>query len=244
MGHVRIVDGCAAYGPDPSGRSNGTLEDLQRNLDRHGVDLACVHHQLASRMDPRSGNDRILKEIGNNPRFRPVAALDPRHIESGASEVDRCADAGVRLFRLFPELHGYPWGSLALIEVWEALARRNVALIVPQGGAGFLSGFLTATRDYPFPKLLIGCQYWIFMEYLAGLRRYPETYLMAVAANYTGFYETLIAEVGAHRVCFGSNAPMYYVGASLLVLQHAQISEPDRAQILSGTLLRLLGETS
>jgi len=65
---------------------------------------------------------------------------------------------------------------------------------------------------------------------------------MAVAANYTGFYETLVEEVGAHRLCFGTNAPMYYVGASLMVLQHAQISEQDRAQILGGTLLRLLGE--
>ncbi|HOE12371.1 MAG TPA: amidohydrolase family protein [bacterium] len=242
MEHLRIVDGCAMYGPDPSGRSGGTLEDLQRIMDRHCVEIACVHFQQAARMDPRRGNDEVLEQIRDNPRFRPVAALDPRHIESGASEVDRCAKAGVRLFRLFPELHGYPWGSMALMEVWETLARSNVALIVPQGGAGFLSEFLAATRDYPFAKLLIGCQYWIYTEYLAGLRRYPETFLMAVAANYAGFYETLVEEVGAHRLCFGTNAPMYYVGASLMVLQHAQISEQDRAQILGGTLLRLLGE--
>jgi predicted TIM-barrel fold metal-dependent hydrolase len=237
-----IVDGSVTFGADPTGQSDCSIETLRRVLDRHGIDRACVYSQLAVRTDTRQGNDEVLALAATDQRFRPVAVIDPRHIDSGAREVERCVAAGVRLFRLFPDRHGYPWRYEPLTEVWESLQRSGVVLIAPEHGPGGLTEFLTVTQGYRFPKILIGCRYTVFTEYLAAARRYPDTYWMAVAVNYPGAFETLAKEIGSRRVCFGTNAPVYYVGASLMVVQHCGLTGHERADILSGTLMRLLGE--
>jgi len=237
-----IVDGCTTFGHDPTGRSDCSIDTLRRVLDRHGIDRACVYSQLAVRMDARQGNDEVLALAGRDSRFRPVAVIDPRHIETGAKEVERCAAAGVRLFRLFPDFHGYPWKYEPLSEVWESLYGSRAALIVPELEPGDLTQFLAVTEGYRFTKILAGCRYTAFTEYLACCRLYPDTYFMAVAISYPGAFERLVGEIGSRRICFGTNAPIYYVGASLMVVQHCGISDRDRADILSRTLMRLLGE--
>lgn len=237
-----IVDGCATFGADPTGHSNCSIEILRRVLDRHGIDRACVYSQLAVRMDARQGNDEALALTERDARFRPVAVIDPRHIESGAGEVERCAAAGIRLFRLFPDRHGYPWRYEPLTEIWESLERSDVSLILPELGPGKLTEFLSLTQSYRFSKILIGCRYTTFTECLAACQRYADAYLMAVGVCCPRAFEELIAQIGSRRICFGTNAPIYYVGASLMVLQHCGISDQERADILGGTLIRLLGE--
>ncbi|MFH1738387.1 MAG: amidohydrolase family protein [bacterium] len=238
-----IIDGAATFGEDPTAKSDCSVDTLRRAMDRHGIDRACIYSQLAVRMDARRGNDEVLDLSEKDKRFRPVAVIDPRHTSSGASEVDRCCAAGVRLFRLFPQEHGYPWRYEPLVEIWEALQRNGAALVVAQDIMGQSSALISATQDYRFAKVLIGCQYYTFTEYLAVLRKAPDTYLMAVGVNYPGAFETLVGEIGSRRICFGTNAPIYYVGASLEVLLRAGLADKDREETLSGTMLRLLGET-
>ena len=237
-----IVDGCTSFGADPTGRSDCSIETLRRVLDRHGIDRACIYSQSAVRTDARQGNDEALALTEKDHRFCPVAVIDPRHVDSGAREIERCVAAGVRLFRLFPDEHGYPWRYEPLTEVWESVQRSGVALIIPELSLGNLTEFLSLTQGYRFSKILIGCRYTAFTEYLAVLRRYPDTYLMALAVNYPGAFETFVSEIGSQRICFGTNAPIFYAGATLMVVQHCGISEQERADILGGTLNRLLGE--
>jgi len=237
-----IIDGSVTFGGDPTGRSDCSLDTLRHAMDRHGITVGCAFSQLAVRMDPKRGNDEAIALAAKDTQFRPVAVLDPRHSDTGAREIERCVSAGVRLFRLFPKIHQYPWVYEPLLDIWQNLQKEKAALIVPRDWTGSVTEFLRVTKPYSFVKILEGCHYWTFTEYRAALVHYPETCLMALAPNAPGFFETLVSEIGSHRICFGSNAPIYYIGAGLMVLQHAQIAEHDRSEILGGTMQRLLGE--
>ncbi len=193
-------------------------------------------------MDVRRGNDSAIDLAEKDHRFVPVAVLDPRHVNGGSKEIERCAAYGVRLFRLFPDEHGYPWRYEPLQQIWRTLEQTQTIALITGTKFGQVTEFIDAVERYRFKRILVGCHYFYFTEFLSLLVRDPWSLMMAVAINYPNAYETLVQEIGAERVCFGSNAPIYAIGASLGVLNNAEISEEDRGRVLSGTLLDLLKE--
>ena len=242
MTQESIFDGCVSFGSDPTGKTDRSIATLDRVLENHPIDRACVFCWDGVQMDVRRGNDRAIELGRNNPRYRPVAVLDPRHTDGGAREVERCEQQGVRLYRLFPDCHGYPWRYEPLKEIWEILHGTQNVLLVPGVRYGDVTDFVEAVEKYSFKRILIGCHYFFYTEFLSVLKRDPLSLMMTVAVNYPNAYETLTQQIGAARVCFGSNAPIYAIDAGLDVLKNAEIWKEERQRILSGTLLELLDE--
>ena len=56
--------------------------------------------------------------------------------------------------------------------------------------------------------------------------------------------EAFVQEYGARRILFGSNFPQAYLGAMMLALAHAEISQEDKQAIAGGNLSHLLAEVN
>lgn len=56
------------------------------------------------------------------------------------------------------------------------------------------------------------------------------------------FYgEEMIKQLGSERVIYGTGMPLSYPEGTLYQVQDAQLSEDDRAKVLSGNALRMFG---
>jgi predicted TIM-barrel fold metal-dependent hydrolase len=56
--------------------------------------------------------------------------------------------------------------------------------------------------------------------------------------------EALVKEFGPDRLLYGSRFPEQYLGAPMLMIRHADISEADKEAIAGGNLCRLIREAS
>jgi predicted TIM-barrel fold metal-dependent hydrolase len=53
--------------------------------------------------------------------------------------------------------------------------------------------------------------------------------------------EQAVRRAGAHKVLFGSDGPWLHPGVELAKVHALEVSAPDRALIMGGNLLRLVG---
>ena len=65
---------------------------------------------------------------------------------------------------------------------------------------------------------------------------YVETHLI----NSPNFVELLNSEVGADRMVYGSYAPLAYISAATAPIEHARVSEKEKAMILGDNIRRIL----
>jgi predicted TIM-barrel fold metal-dependent hydrolase len=73
------------------------------------------------------------------------------------------------------------------------------------------------------------------------LERHPNVYTDTAGVRRFDLLEQAVRRAGAHKVLFGSDGPWLHPRVELAKVQALEISEPDRALILGGNLLRLLG---
>jgi len=86
------------------------------------------------------------------------------------------------------------------------------------------------------------------MENIAGLKKYGNVYFETSTVRDIPTFRAVLAEVGASRLCFGSDIPFGSKkgpnpqGDELEILLQAVSDEKDRVQVFSGTILKLVGE--
>src|SRR5204863_10173598 len=84
--------------------------------------------------DTGEGNDDTIAVCAQRQELLPVAVLDPRAYPACLEEAHRRLAQGVRVFRLFPDHHGYPIDFAPAAELLEELAGQVV--IVATGRMG------------------------------------------------------------------------------------------------------------
>src|SRR5436309_1840613 len=84
--------------------------------------------------DAGEGNDDTVSVCAQRPELVPVAVLDPRAYPACLEEARKRLSQGIRVFRLFPDRHGYPVDFAPAAELLEELAGQVV--IVSTGRMG------------------------------------------------------------------------------------------------------------
>jgi predicted TIM-barrel fold metal-dependent hydrolase len=106
--------------------------------------------------------------------------------------------------------------------------------------AGTISQLLAALEVTGVRCVLTGVYYGNLGEVLDAARVYPGLYLETDLLNGPDSLEVAVSALGAGRLVYGSGAPLHYVAASLLPLQHATLDADAKAQIAGRNLSRLL----
>jgi predicted TIM-barrel fold metal-dependent hydrolase len=220
---------------------------LAEALARHGVAAGATWSQQGLDYDSAAGNAETLDACRQSGgRLLPCLVADPKDDPNlWEAELRRGRDAGVRLVRLFPAAHRWAIDS--------QLTRRLFARLREYGQVALVSSVDSPTGcELPrplaalaaqagVPLVLLDVYYGNMAECLAVLQEFPGVYAETNWLATIGAVETAARAVGAGRLLYGSGAPGRSMQKALNQVLESDLPHSDKALILGGNALRLLG---
>ena len=237
---VLVIDVNTHFGMQAGGNLDLSLPRLVQELDSHRIALAFTGSLRAVSYDHEAGNRETLQATERYPWLLPTATLDPRRYLDWEAEVERCLQAGVRLFRFCPELQRWTIASTPFADLMAKLAGADaVVMLSGRGAAGVPTAIAQATAEYGLPVILTDTFYANMGEVIATARRYPHLYIETNYLSSPRAVDIMVSEIGAHRLLYGSAAPEYSVQRALNEVLEADITDEEKAAILGQNALRL-----
>lgn len=233
-----LIDAHAVFGFWPVEKVDLSVDTLQAAMGARSVTKSLAYSAKALFYDAGEGNDDTVAVCAQRPELQPVAVLDPRAYPACLEEAHRRLAQGVRVFRFFPDRHGYPIDFAPALELLEELAGQVVIVATAQMGVSTtLARIVGETGCRMIVELessdLLG-------EALAALRRCPTLELTTRGTEPAGALEAAVHAAGAARLIFASGAPLYSLGSALMSVQFAALSDGDRNCILGENMARIL----
>ncbi|MER7111535.1 amidohydrolase family protein [Streptomyces sp. NPDC000229] len=206
---------------------------LVAELDRLRIDTACVIHSYAVHGDPRDGNEQL--DLVGDRRLRPVPVLVPGPLGTGPWA------GGAPLVRLCPRQHGWSVTGPHARELLAELAAGGTAVLLSwdEVTAGELHLLAAAP---PTPRIVLtGTGYRALRELAELLEAHPSLYVDTSTLCGHRQVEWIAERYGAHRVLFGTGAPVTDDAGPRYLLDTLDLPPDDAALIAGGNALRLLG---
>ncbi|MFN3653501.1 MAG: amidohydrolase family protein [Armatimonadota bacterium] len=236
-----IIDCYTLIGSWPRTEVDLSLEALAAGMQARGVGRSLITHTTGIFYSSSQGNDLAVALGQKHAQLVPVAVVNPLDYPQCLDEVSRRLAEGVKVFRLAPREHGYPFSAAVgpLCDVLEKLS-----------GAALILADLTGVREpvidhalverLPVPTALSVSGYELG-TLLSAARKGPNVWLETSALTAGGAVEAAVRHLGADRIVFGSRAPLDTLGSAVMSLQYAEIADGDRQAIFEGNAQRLLG---
>lgn len=219
----------------PRAEIDMTPDAVAARLDRAGIGGALVVSGRGAWFDDVEGNDETLGVARDS--WLPVGTVNLRNALRAEAELDRLVAAGVRAVRLFtstqgaePHFPGYEHVVAQAIareltvlaegdvrHAWRAYAGRGAKVVFLDVHAYHVADFVLAARDEP--------------GFVASSR----------LLNAPDSIETVVGELGADHLAFGSRTPLHDTSPSVLRMRRARLSDVDWDAVTGGTLRTLLG---
>ncbi len=243
---MKFIDSNCCLGKPavPMPQSLDTADDLSACMERAGVDEALVYHAVSKEYDPVVGNQRILEETTRCDHLHPCWVVLPDHTQEMPQPgdlVSKMRRTGVRAARIFPRTHNWslsPWCTGSLLK---ALADADIPLFIDFDQTDWGQVHAMATEHPGLAVVLTGVPFRLSRQIYALL---SETVNVRIETSlfqlHTGI-EDVCAKFGAHRLLFGTAAPHFMMGPSVMAVRYAGISENEKAMIAGGNLRDLLG---
>ena len=144
-----VIDVNTHFGMQAGGNLDLSLPRLVQELDSHRIALAFTGSLRSVSYDHEAGNRETLQATERYPWLLPTATLDLRRYLDWEAEVERCLQAGVRLFRLFPELQRWTISSTPFADLMAKLAGSGaVVMLSGRGAVGTPKAIAQATAEY------------------------------------------------------------------------------------------------
>ena len=251
--HVHPLDNFGGFAIDGV---RGDVERLRAAAQRAGVTRACLFSLYGSTpREPsvdecRQANDYALAmRDASDAFFLPFCYVSPAEPEAAVAEIDRCvAGAGMVGIKLWVARRANDPGL-------DPILARAVELGVPVlqhawrkttgnlPGESFPADVAVLARRHPRAHII--------MAHLNGCNprgiedvRACDNVLVDTAGGdpETGIVELAVERLGAHRVVFGSDAPIRHFGVSMAKVLGAALPAADKRRILWDNLRALLPE--
>ncbi len=247
-----IFDMNCMLGPTRTDREPAfrTPEALLSEMDRLGIAEALVYASHGVMGHPAEGNAWVVEATADHPRLHPCwAVLPPGTGELPEPEelVAQMRAQGVRAARMFPVAHSFPPLERILRPLLRALAGARIPLILDIGRTSWSN--LTDWREvfaiaeaHPGLPLVLAREGGTTGRALFGVwDAFPNIYIEASYIQESRIVEEVSERFGHGRLLFGTGMPFYDPGGPLALLQGAQISQDQRADIGGNSVRRLLG---
>ena len=228
-----------------------TPEDLLTEMDRVGIAEAVVYASQARMSHPSDGNGRVLEMIRGNPRLHASWVLLPPGTGEQPDPTDLVTQMranDVRVARIFPDEHRFVLLERTFRPLLEALAEARVPLLIDVGRAGW-SGInldwreiFTIAEAHPRLPLVLLREGGSTHRILSSVwDQFPNIHLETSYMQESRVIEEIAGRFGPERLLFGTSMPVYDPGGPLSLLQGAQITPEQRADIAGNNLRRLVG---
>lgn len=239
---MAIVDVRVQVGTIPIWGTQFAEMHLRRMMEKYGINRCIVSSTKASSCDFASGNDEISQLAGKggiygcavvNTQYPPQSIEDMRKrmsspafvavlIRSGSPNkpvtLDECSDI-LNAFRRYAKVVMVEASSREGVLAAEEIARAFGGLkfvLLSMGGTAWRTAIDVADRTLN-----------LVLEVSGSLN--PDKIRLAVD------------RVGAHRMVFGSNMPIYDPAVTVGLVDGADITDADKRMIFEGTAKRLFG---
>ena len=230
----------------------GMIDDPDRFLrimDSSGIDRACINCIYYG--DARRANDIVARYCEQNPdRFIPIAFVTPHYPKEAIAELERCFDElGTKFLKIYPAYAMNPIDHEVYAPIFKWANERK---IVVMSHATFTTG-LTEREGYAklaerFPDVkwvwAHGGGGWTWrIEGAIEVARGGANVYFETANDNTEFgeFERLVNGVGADRVVFGSDMPLFDARQEVARIVTADIPAESKQMILGLNAVKLLG---
>ena len=229
-------------------------------LDHFRIGRAMVYHAQARDLENLRGNELLIDELENEPRFSFQAVFNSSPYRDGLSAEDQAeqiVNQGFKSVRVFPLMHGVSLTSRESMSALEVLEAAGLPLFIDydqiyyntmqlgqhEQRAVNLDEVLSLARQFPGLTIVpVGINY----NHLSKLYRVFDSVgnVLVETSLFQGLncFSYVCQRWGAERLIFGSGMPTVSAGAARAMVMYADISETEKQKIASGNLEGLLGE--
>lgn len=198
-----------------------------------------------------SGNRNAARTVAETPGLLQYVVIDPRE-----PETYRQAEAMLQLpscvgIKIHPEEHVYPINEFGEA-IFEFAAKHKAVVLSHSSERNSLAADLVDWANrFPEMKLIlahIGCG-WDndYTHQVRGVQQSRHGNVFADTSSARSITPNLIEwavrEVGADRVLFGTDTPLYHTAMQRARIDHAELSDDDKRLILRDNAIRLFGLT-
>ncbi len=237
---MRVVDCHRVIGAVPMARAPEDPLGLLAELDQLGIDTAAVTPAWQLYGDPRGTEEYVAArgEWAHHSRLIEVPVVLPGPADTRfPADLD---DLDVGLVRTCPARHRFDPLGPAAVHWWNRLAERGTALAVDAGELG-LDGVARLAQAAPALDLLVlGPGYRELRRLRELLDAHPRIHVETGTIVSAGGVEWLARGVGAHRLVFGTGAPLWDDAGPRFQLDHLGLPADDVALIAHGSWDRLV----
>ena len=250
---MHLFDAAAFLGRWPTERlAFDDVPGLLTRMDELGIARALVSHTLAWQNVPSVGNPVLMDAITGQPRLEPCWGVLPGEFENGAALSEALARHRVRAVRLYPRDQVYPLTDWLAGDLLAALAERHYLVLLDVDQVVLPTGLFDVDpagwkqiawlcQTYPdLAVLLTRVGYRALRVLLPLLRACPNLFIdLSYFATHQGV-ETVVAQLGAERLIFGTSQPLADGGGAVTRLHYADLTPAQRELIAHRNLERLL----
>ncbi|MCC2669734.1 MAG: putative metal-dependent hydrolase of the TIM-barrel fold [Armatimonadetes bacterium] len=236
-----IIDSYTLVGSWPQAEVDLSVEALAAGMQARGVSQSLVTYTGAIFYHSAMGNTQVMHLASQHQPLTAVAVINPFDYPDCLDEVNRCLDRGVKVFRLCPREHGYPFsGSFGPLR--EVLRRLEMARLLLVDVVGLPAPVIAADVEdlLPVPTAFTvdgtGLSTLIY-----AAKQGPNVWVETSRLDAGGAVEAAVKHIGANRVIFGSGSPLRAIGSAVMSVQYAELSEADRLSVFEGNVQRVLG---
>lgn len=224
--------------------------EMKEFLKQNGINGGLVRSSEAA-FSPDLGecNRKIFREFDGKDGFIPIATVNPFYSEWKKL----IASAKRPLFAIFPAFHDYSILSEEFAELAEALAARNGTLLVvvrEEDERGHhklckippvpMAEINSLAKKFPSLKIIaLNCYFGEIKPLLDGVTNISADIAFAEKQDTV---KSLLKDVSAKQLVFGSHTPFLYTDSSLRKLKDAEILPEEHDNIASGNLDRILNQ--
>ena len=259
----RYIKADATFGElyaDPKARMAAS-DDLVEAMDDDGVDISVVMGIGWS--DPglaREANDYIIEAVQKHPgRLIGFASVNPRWGADAASEVDRCARAGLRgVGELHPDTQAFDLGDPNVMSPLMETVREHDLIVTTHSSEPVGHSYTGKGTTRPevlwrfvlnFPEARIICAHWggglpfyaLMPEVRDGI---ANVYFDTAASPFLyrpPVFQAVAGLVGPGKILLGTDFPLLRPARLLGQLEKSGLSEADAEAVKGGNAATLLG---
>ncbi len=243
---MEIIDSHCHLGNWPFPQDNLSAAELAAGLRSAGISKGICSSGLAIVYDFREGNRVLAAAVAAHPGLFGYVTINLNYAAEGIAEVDHYrGQPGFVGAKIHPMYSRQPLSSPAGREVVAALAERQYPLLVHTYSSAVESPWavVSVAREHPDLPIIMahmgGDRWW---EGLEAARESPNLYVDPCATwADADKVACAVRELGADRVLFGSDYPLFNAGYTLGMIEDAAIAEEERALILHGNAQRIFG---
>jgi len=202
--------------------------------------------------DPVTANREIISTISGNARLKFWVVIDPLKPKTYDQADEMLSLKECVGIKIHPEEHGYAIADYGEA-IFEFAAEKKAVLLTHSGEKNSLpQDFVSFANDFSTVKLILahlGCGWDGDPSYqvrAVHASKYGNIYIDTSSAKNTmpGLIEWAVKKIGAEKILYGTDTPLYFAPMQRARIDHAYIPETDKAKILHENAIKLFSYKS